>query len=765
MANRIHLPRRIVKALSTRLKVAIDSVLKNRDPIKNPQLLEKLSSYASITTRKTVICNWGSFHGTDLENTITLNPNDPEGAKPAERKIVIDSALEHEISGHWKYTPRNTFEIVKNLSSGDQNPEFPISHLSNYLEALLPLFNILEDGRIETRLRWEEREIYKIIAMGDLIRPRWNPPEIYLTVQKAYNLYLIENDSNIKSVCLICRENQTVSKTICLQCFTSQYRWEQISGLLLISALPPHTPPIDIVENEVKGVFDICIQWVTYAIKGTSLDVIKSSIKILEILIKHNMVPPQPNTAHLKVSDAKGQRNANDSKMKNQTEKASGLINSSINNIDDEQKGKNINPTKEKQSKSSEGSNHKEVSNQESKSGNNRDTKKDSGNNNIASNMSEENVKGNGANPNSENNSQSQKDFITIKPPSIEEGKPSHDLAHSKNKSFLDSLAGNSLSDYNFQFELNIQSAIEQAEGTITSLIENVEEDLARELIAKVSGVGAGPGSDIKIERTDQLRELYRVLERRNREAGRRFARQIKDLMTIVSRPQRYKKVGRLDRRRLISAVARGKDTVFISSKEFHELDLAVSINVDISGSMDTYNQRIQTSNTIEDLPAQLVDAVTIFSIGFGLLEIPFEIRAFGSKQWLSKAFHEKHCYGIAGLAGEDNGGTAMIPAIEYSKIALCGRMEKKQLMIIMTDGYPYDSENAAKQVQEAKQLGINVVGILFDNNPKIRDEINPYMAKLFSPNGFTVIHSLDDFPREIGRAVKGIIYNQAIPL
>jgi nitric oxide reductase activation protein len=236
--------------------------------------------------------------------------------------------------------------------------------------------------------------------------------------------------------------------------------------------------------------------------------------------------------------------------------------------------------------------------------------------------------------------------------------------------------------------------------------------------------------------------------------------------MSMLLRPQRYQRVGRLDQKQLVNAVARDRSTVFVRSKLSNQLDLAVSINVDISGSMDQFNRSIDLDNLdidhTEDT-AQLVDAITICAIGLKSIEVDFEVRAFGGYQWLAKTYYESDCFGIAGLAKEDRKGTDMAPAIRYSRIALLGRLEKDQLLIMMTDGYPVNPVETAEEVRLAKQVGIHVLGILFANNAEERSLTDPSMAQLFGPNGFEVIHSLDEFPKEVGQAIKRIILRKTI--
>lgn len=766
---RIRIPQRFLSTMSKRLSRLIDRY-ENRDPVRNPQLLERLSSYATIIAGKPVTCRWGDAHQTNLDDTVELNPLDPKDGSAAERKIVIDSALEHEVRGHWTYTPRKSYEVASNLANGYQHEGFNIEGIKNHSEAIKPMFNILEDGRIETRLRWEMPESYKVIAFGDLIRPRWKSPETFLPAPKAYRLYLQGYRPTENSLCALCKKNPSPQKAICESCFTKNYRWEQITGLLLTSAIPPHTPPLSIVEKVVKDVYELCTPFVLDALSGTSIDAIHSSIGIIKILAEHEMIPDNPETPQLEVNEASGHGNARDSEMSERTKKASGLGDSGSQGRESNTKkgdGKSGSETQKTPTDKNNPGNSDDSGSNNNKTGNeslDNNTEAGDKSKNAGSKQIDKGNKDSSSSESKRTDSTKQDEKPNNGQKTINEviGKSDTKREGQSNKK-IEILAEKDLQNFNYVLGLDVKSAITKAQEEINFIENEQKEDSARQLIAYVSGLGAGPGMSVELRRTKQLRDAYKVLETRNRERGRRFAREIRDLMNIMMRPRRYQRIGRLDRKQLVNAVARQKYTVFVRSKASRALDLAVSLNVDISGSMDQFNRPIN-ANELTDKSAQLADAVSICAIGLEQLEAGFEARAFGSYQWLAKGFYENECYGIAGLANEDRGGTDMTPAIEYSRLALLGRIERDRLLVIMTDGYPARPEEAAEEVHLARQSGIHVLGILFDNQGAKRDPTDSAMAQLFGSNGFTVIHSLDQFPREVGRAIKNIIMKRSIP-
>jgi hypothetical protein len=183
---------------------------------------------------------------------------------------------------------------------------------------------------------------------------------------------------------------------------------------------------------------------------------------------------------------------------------------------------------------------------------------------------------------------------------------------------------------------------------------------------------------------------------------------------------------------------------------------------------MSSHNHPISASMTTphsQAIPCQLADAVTICTIGLGRFGAAFEVRAFGSYQWLVKGLYEHNYNGLGGLPGLDNGGTNMLPALECAQLSLLGRQENNQLMVVMTDGVPAKIPQCTEQIRLARLQGVRVLGVLFANGEEDRSQTNPTMARLFGPGGYTVIYSLDSFPRVVGHAIKDIIRHRSSTL
>lgn len=711
-----------IRSLKARIQSAFGS--DDGDPVANPILLKRLTSYASIVTKKNVLCKWGEEHKTNLDNEIILNPFDPtKNTAPVDRKIILDAVLEHEIRCHWQHTPRHVFEEIASISENrspisEQDYWKTPEHFSR-LNVIKHLFNILEDGRTETRVRWERPNIYEIIAAGDKIRPRWESEPVYRPAQKVYRTKISKLKNQNKSKCKQCGQDNSFNGLECESCFTEQYRWEQITGILLLAALPPHVPPLDIVESEVRSAFQECFPLVKKLLRGTATECKHFSLEILKILIKHKMVPPQPIVGHLRTNDASGHPDAKDTPMPPTIAHQAGL------NQDSNRAG-NPETNKNQDKQNQEGDRDDKQPQNEQKQ---KDKKPEAGG---ASKLSQE-----------ENNPEAQN---------------SPGSAKNETNPELENLANRDLQNFDADVDLDLEKFRREAQNIIDSIQYDRDSQKAHDLIMGVSGSGAGPGIDRNIRRVAPNKNVYEILRTRNLELGKRFAREIDDLVHSLSQNQRYQRAGRLDRKQLVNAVARGKNTVFIRPRIHYQLDLAVIFSIDLSGSMSAYNKPVSLLENHRPSPAQLADAVTICSIGFVRLKVPYEVRAFGSYQWLVKGFYDRESFGIGGMAGKDDGGTDMLPAVEYAAIAMFGRQEKDRLIVIMTDGWPANVEETTKKIQFARLHGNQVLGILFDYGTKKRDQSDPAMSRLFGPSGFTVIHTLDEFPQVVGNAIKEIV-------
>ncbi len=715
------------------------------DPVANEAVRRRLSAYATAVLGRKVECVWDSYSGSDLESRIHLNPHNPRGASPADRKLVIDGDLEHELRGHWAYTPRRLFSEVCAFAAGESEDSLVAPwddpDVRERLGAVRVLYNILEDGRIETRMQWASPEAFRAIVAADRVRQRWRRPVRYVAVEEAYDQQPDQPDGSEGSLCRMCRTRTARKGTLCPECFRQVYRWEQITGLLLYGVLPTQRAPVEAVEPVVRVAYTECLPWMIHALRGSSWHAFEAARRVFLILVKYQMVPLDPRTPYLVLSDAIGSPQASEQPMPGAQLRAAlaliGQLEGPGSELDGgEEKISGVVPSRTNEdappSRTPQGS-HADVQMQPASEGGEQRTE-------------QKQRPGEGGTEAAE---------------SVRE--------RTKRQRQLLTALKKAVSGRDWTIALDIETERRRAERDLETVDRELGREAMRRLLAAVNGLGAGPGIDVRVKRVPPDAETHKRLLQRNRMAGSRFAREIRELVTAVMRPQRFQRHGRIDRRLLVNALRRRRDPkIFRRHRPKMELDLALSILVDVSGSMSDFNRwpipgmdyDAELSPSGGEWPPQLTEAVAVCEIGLRQLGIPFEIRAFGGEQWLVAAYGEPKGDGIGGLAGIDKGGTDMAPAIEYARIAFQAREEKLKVLAVMTDGMPYSEEDAARQLRLARQDGIHTVGVYFANPIAVeeRPEALRVMERLFGPRGFAVIHTLDRFPAEVGRAIKDVI-------
>jgi len=182
---------------------------------------------------------------------------------------------------------------------------------------------------------------------------------------------------------------------------------------------------------------------------------------------------------------------------------------------------------------------------------------------------------------------------------------------------------------------------------------------------------------------------------------------------------------GRLDTRNLVSAY-NGYDRVFRRRGEAPEMDTAVQIFVDASGSMNGHLMSmacltsIMVCNTLDRIGCE-PEVITFNSLEFVKLWELFDwsgstfSRSFA--QWViaHKAFDQpmrlaKNALGL--MYGTCNGGTPTGDAIYVARDRLFDRKTSRKVMIIVTDGYAYQDKILQKAITSTTKRGVEVVGV-----------------------------------------------------
>jgi nitric oxide reductase activation protein len=233
------------------------------------------------------------------------------------------------------------------------------------------------------------------------------------------------------------------------------------------------------------------------------------------------------------------------------------------------------------------------------------------------------------------------------------------------------------------------------------------------------------------------------------RSAALAFSRRLKRLVTEIQAPRYRQKTGALNRRQLVDAM-KGESRVYVQPGSREGLSMAVSLVVDVSGSLTRHFDSVRQSVL---LAAQALEAAGI----------PYEVRTFGVKQHHLKSFGDRQVDEgrfVSGMADLE-GATVTSPAIALSRLALGARRENARFMFVFTDGTPDNPHAVSSQVQYAREQGLHVFCAYFDDSAgqagtdpywqQIQEQTRTMLNEQYG-QGWTTI----DAPLKFGQAVMG---------
>ena len=197
---------------------------------------------------------------------------------------------------------------------------------------------------------------------------------------------------------------------------------------------------------------------------------------------------------------------------------------------------------------------------------------------------------------------------------------------------------------------------------------------------------------------------------------------------------------GKLDRRQLVNAY-KGMDDIYTATKERPQTSFAASIAVDMSGSMSGHI-----------LEKELFDAVMVLGDTFGLLDMPHEVRAFGSATAQLKAMDEPFAPKRAAyLASGNLGGTLFNDTAGLGHSSLLAREEKNRMMICLSDGV-LSNNKSMRSLRQARTNGILTFGIFLGaaHDPDKMDQ-------LYGKGNWTSIQTLSDMPKAVAQRLASI--------
>ncbi|MBN2148838.1 MAG: hypothetical protein JW726_15730 [Anaerolineales bacterium] len=132
----------------------------------------------------------------------------------------------------------------------------------------------------------------------------------------------------------------------------------------------------------------------------------------------------------------------------------------------------------------------------------------------------------------------------------------------------------------------------------------------------------------------------------------------------------------------------------------------------------------------------------------FDLLQMPYEVRGFGSQDAQLKAMGETRfdperaaCLTTLDLVGTVGQRTAALGAS-----ALLAREERNRLLVTLSDGEMGDHDETARVLQQARQDGIVTFGVFLGSGADERR-----MNELYGAGNWTAISTLADMPAKVG--------------
>ncbi len=242
----------------------------------------------------------------------------------------------------------------------------------------------------------------------------------------------------------------------------------------------------------------------------------------------------------------------------------------------------------------------------------------------------------------------------------------------------------------------------------------------------------------------DAGRRTVRSIWQNARSEGQRVARRLETLREQVRKKTRIQTSGVPDRRRFKRAVT-GSRAVYRRDQLQDITSLAVSIQLDMSGSMDKYIYG-----------GQLAGATVALGAALDKLDAAWMVTGFGTQYRLFKSFGDAFTEDrAAGLATDQLGGTQAAPGFKLGLDGLKEQPVANKLHIMMTDGMLHDPEETTRLAGEMKVRGILPFGIFFGKN--ISPNAQAQLDAIFGPGNWAHVRQLSDMSEVVAKRIERI--------
>ncbi len=233
----------------------------------------------------------------------------------------------------------------------------------------------------------------------------------------------------------------------------------------------------------------------------------------------------------------------------------------------------------------------------------------------------------------------------------------------------------------------------------------------------------SGSASDVAILNVDQITRPLRM----------RLEAALESRMEEAYYPV---KAGTRNLRRKMGLYGTGIDHIFQKREEASQLDTAIHITFDISGSMGS-GKRLSNAKLATIC---LGDAI------FGFDGVELEVTAFDTTVFTFQSDWRKARQQIASIPA--HGGTSYAPSFLYGIDRLAGAEATRKLFILVTDGDPSDADESAAIAAYALRQGIETFGLA------IEGRVSPALTQIFGKNA-AAIQQVQELPAILGQLVE----------
>lgn len=590
-------------------------------------------------------------------------------------------------------------------------------------EQVKDMFNIIEDGRIETHLRVHEPVEYHKISLLNKVYPRI--PETYSTGDSEVLVPLgadIPVDADGNELPIV--DGPDGQKLVCIPANTKMRVFtpypvdlkRQLRGALLAESVPEFSVPDGQLHPHVAACLEECRPFIDAGVRGNTRECLEASRKVWEICAKHGLMPDPEDEPSNTGGDQGGQQQGGGGESGDQQQGGGGGGGGESGGQeggDQQQSGGGGGGGGESGDQQGGGDQ------QQGGSGQSGDEQKDDpskGANGTGGKRGPSDKEGDSGSP---FGGEDGGDEWNDRGDSGGDGDGTGDTQAGKAEEGED--GGGITKDQREQAEKNQAGSASKGEAAEAAkkAEQDADDDKKREEGEARRSAGRGnheaadwtpPGSSA-IQGRDEItpKGTPPVPRGPMTRYGNRLAAVFEKMKSDAEGPERFQESGRLDRRRLHRAPT-GDTRLFWHDGQNFDQDISVSAVYDLSGSMGGHRKELQEAAVTIDIALKKVkiphDAWG-FDGAYGHDASHYEFKSFGKP--------DKDAFGaIAGQQQVGGGGTPTASAVEFSTARMAQRKEESRIMMVFTDGMP-TSGGTKETIEKARKQGITVMGCFFN--------------------------------------------------